>query len=90
MANNFFYEVKASYFNQGYYSGIDKDTSEYLTSTEEQYFENIGNGHEFYSLSDHPQLLDSRTATMDLKTDAVWQLGSLNEIKVGVSYKNTG
>ncbi|MFZ1281346.1 MAG: TonB-dependent receptor, partial [Ignavibacteriaceae bacterium] len=60
---------------------------EYLTSTEEQYFENIGNGHEFYSLSDHPQLLDSRTATMDLKTDAVWQLGSLNEIKVGVSYK---
>ncbi|MBK7230053.1 MAG: TonB-dependent receptor [Ignavibacteriales bacterium] len=87
LANNFFYEVKASYFNQGYYSGIDKDTSEYLTSTEEQYFENIGNGHEFYSLSDHPQLLDSRTATMDLKTDAVWQLGSLNEIKVGVSYK---
>lgn len=87
LANDFFYEVKASYFNQGYYSGIDKDTSEYLSSTEEQYFENIGNGHEFYSLSDHPQLLDSRTATMDLKTDAVWQLGSLNEIKVGVSYK---
>ncbi|MCK7523092.1 MAG: hypothetical protein MZV64_38185 [Ignavibacteriales bacterium] len=32
--NNFFYDVKASYFNQGYYSGINKDTSEYLASTE--------------------------------------------------------
>jgi outer membrane receptor for ferrienterochelin and colicin len=87
VANNFFYEVKASYFNQGYYSGIDKDTSEYLSSTEEQYFENIGTGYEFYKLSDPLQLIDSRTATVDLKTDAVWQLGSMNEIKAGVSYK---
>jgi outer membrane receptor for ferrienterochelin and colicin len=87
VANNFFYEVKASYFNQGYYSGIDKDTSEYLSSTEEQYFENIGTGYEFYKLSDPLQLIDSRTATMDLKADVVWQLGSMNEIKTGVSYK---
>ena len=28
--NNLFYDVKASYFNQGYYSGLNKDTSEYL------------------------------------------------------------
>lgn len=87
IANNFFYDVKASYFNQGYYSGIDKDTSEYLSSTEEQYFENIGNGYEFYKLSDPLQLIDSRTATVDLKGDAVWQLGSINEVKFGVSYK---
>ncbi len=87
VANNFFYEVKASYFNQGYYSGIDKDTSEYLSSTEEQYFDNIGTGYEFYKLSDPLQLIDSRTATVDLKTDAVWQLGSMNEIKAGLSYK---
>lgn len=87
LANNFFYEVKASYFNQGYYSGIDKDTSEYLSSTEEQYFDNIGTGYEFYKLSDPLQLIDSRTATVDLKTDAVWQLGSMNEIKAGLSYK---
>lgn len=87
IANNFFYDVKASYFNQGYYSGIDKDTSEYLSSTEEQYFENIGTGYEFYKLSDPLQLIDSRTATVDLKGDAVWQLGSINEVKFGVSYK---
>lgn len=87
IANNFFYDVKASYFNQGYYLGIDKDTSEYLSSNEEQYFENIGNGHEFYKLSDHPQLIDSRTATMDFKSDAVWQIGIINEIKFGASFK---
>ena len=87
IANNLFYDVKASYFNQGYYSGIDKDTSEYLSSTEEQYFENIGNGYEFYKLSDPLQLIDSRTATVDLKTDAVWQIGSMNEVKFGTSFK---
>ncbi|MEO8232112.1 MAG: TonB-dependent receptor [Ignavibacteriota bacterium] len=85
--NNFFYDVKASYFNQGYYSGIDKDTSQYLSSTEDQYFSNIGTGFEFYSLSDPPELIDSRTATVDLKSDAVWQIGAMNEVKFGLSYK---
>jgi outer membrane receptor for ferrienterochelin and colicin len=85
--NNFFYDVKASYFNQGYYSGIDKDTSQYLSATQSEYFENIGNGFEFYSLSDPPELYDSRSATADLKADAVWQIGSMNEVKFGLSYK---
>ncbi len=85
--NNLFYDVKASYFNQGYYSGLNKDTSQYLSSTETEYFEDKGNGFEFYKLSDPPQLLDSRTATVDLKSDAVWQIGSMNEVKFGASYK---
>ena len=85
--NNFFYDVKASYFNQGYYSGLNKDTSEYLSSTETEYFEDKGNGFEFYKLSDPPQLLDSRTSTVDLKADAVWQIGAMNEVKFGASFK---
>jgi len=85
--NNFFYDVKASYFNQGYYSGLDKDTSQYLSSGETQYFEEYGNGFEFYKLSDPPELVDSRSATADFKADAVWQIGSMNEVKFGLSYK---
>ena len=85
--NNFFYDVKASYFNQGYYSGIDKDTSEYRSFTDYGYYDDIGNGHEFYEYSDPPQLIDSRTTTADFKADAVWQIGSMNEVKFGASYK---
>jgi len=85
--NNLFYDVKASYFNQGYYSGLNKDTSEYLALTEAEYFEDKGNGFEFYKKADPPQLLDSRTATVDLKADAVWQMGSMNEVKFGAAYK---
>ncbi len=85
--NNFFYDVKGSYFNQGYYSGIDKDTSEYRDFTDYGYFEQYGNGHEFYEYSDPPELTDSRTATADIKIDAVWQMGSMNEIKFGTAYK---
>ncbi len=85
--NNLFYDVKASYFNQGYYSGLNKDTSEYLAATETEYFEEYGNGFEFYKLSDPPQLLESRTANVDFKADAVWQMGSMNEVKFGASYK---
>jgi len=85
--NNFFYDLKASYFNQGYYSGLNKDTSEYLAATETEYFEEYGNGFEFYKRSDPPQLLESRTANVDFKADAVWQMGSMNEVKFGASYK---
>ena len=87
VANNFFYDVKASYFNQGYYSGIDKDTSRYLSSSQTVYFSDIGNGFEFYKISDPPELIDSRTATAEIQSDAVWQIGSMNEVKFGASYK---
>ncbi|MCB9250121.1 MAG: TonB-dependent receptor [Ignavibacteriales bacterium] len=85
--NNFFYDIKLSYFNQGYYSGIGKDTSQYLSSSEDQYFSEIGNGFEFYKISDPPELIDSRTATAEIKSDAVWQMGTLNEVKFGFSFK---
>jgi outer membrane receptor protein involved in Fe transport len=88
IANNFFYDIRASYFNQGYYSGVDKDTSEYLASNQFEYFEDIGTGFEFYRKANPLQLTDSRTATFDLKTDAVWQLGLLNEIKFGAAFKS--
>ena len=87
IANNFFYDLKASYFNQGYYSGIDKDTSEYRSYTDYGFYEDIGNGHEFYKFSDPPELIDSRTAKADIKADAVWQIGSINEVKFGLSFK---
>lgn len=88
VANNFFYDFRGSYFNQGYYSGLDKDTSEYLSSNQFEYFEDIGTGFEFYRKANPLQLTNSRTATVDFRTDAVWQLGSLNEIKFGAAFKS--
>jgi outer membrane receptor protein involved in Fe transport len=87
IANNIFYDVKASYFNQGYYSGINKDTADYLASNDTEYFEEYGTGFEFYKRSDPPELYDSRSATADFKADAVWQMGSMNEVKFGASFK---
>ncbi|MCZ2267900.1 MAG: TonB-dependent receptor [Ignavibacteriales bacterium] len=87
IANNFFYDVKASYFNQGYYSGIDKDTADYLASNDTEYFEEYGTGFEFYKRSDPAELYDSRSATADFKADAVWQMGSMNEVKFGAAFK---
>lgn len=84
--NNLFYDLKFSYFNQGYYSGIDKDTSQYLPSSQRTYLP-IGNGFEFYSKSDPLQLDDSRTVSFDIKADAVWQIDNKNEVKLGLSYK---
>lgn len=86
ISNNFFYEFRLSYFNQGYYSGIGKDTSEYLSTSQYEYLE-IGNGYEFYKKADPLELNNSRTITINAKVDAVWQINSLNEIKLGLSYK---
>ncbi len=86
LADNFFYDLKLSYFNQGLYSGIDKDTADYLPTTEWDYFD-IGTGYEFYSHADPVEVRDSRTVTADAKLDAVWQIGTLNEVKFGVAYK---
>ena len=86
IANNFFYDLKLSYFNQGFYSGIDKDTADYLPSSEWDYLD-IGTGFEFYSRADPVEVRDSRTVTADAKLDAVWQIGSLNEVKFGGAFK---
>jgi len=87
IANNFFYNIKISYFNQGYYSGVNKDTSQYITSSQFQYFSQYGNGFEFYQLANPLELTDSRTATGDIKGDAVWQVDDINEVKFGLAYK---
>jgi outer membrane receptor for ferrienterochelin and colicin len=84
--NNFFYDLKISYFNQGYYSGIDKDTSEYLSTSQREYLP-IGTGFEFFSKADPLELIDSRTVTIEGKFDAVWQFNKTNEVKFGASYK---
>jgi hypothetical protein len=87
VANNLFYDVKVSYFNQGYYSGINKDTSEYIPTSEREYFLDKGTGFEFFSKADPLEFTDSRTSSLEAKADMVWQLGKVNEIKVGVHYK---
>jgi outer membrane receptor for ferrienterochelin and colicin len=86
-ANNFFYDLRTSYFNQGYFSGIDKDTSRYLPTSEWVYFSEYGNGFEFYKLTDTLELYDSRTVTADIKADAVWQIDEVNEVKFGGQYQ---
>jgi outer membrane receptor for ferrienterochelin and colicin len=85
-SSNFFYDVKASYFNQGYYSGINKDTSEYLPTSEREFFD-YGNGFEFYKLADPVELTDSRTSTADFLASAVWQIGQMNEVKFGGQFQ---
>jgi len=83
VTNNFFYDLRASYFNEGYYSGLDKDTSQYISSSDWTYLPDAGNGLEFYSRADPQELTDSRTASADLKFDALWQIGNINEVKFG-------
>lgn len=87
IANNLFYDLKVSYFNQGYYSGINKDTSEYLSTGDFVYFEEYGNGFEFYSLANPLSLTESRTSTLDIKADMLWQFNNINEVKFGIQYK---
>lgn len=85
--SNIFYDLRVSYFNQGYYSGVGKDTSEYLSTADRDYFSDKGTGFEFYQNADPLQLTDSRTVTLDLKADLVWQINNVNEIKLGLNYK---
>jgi hypothetical protein len=87
LESNFFYDLRASYFNQGYYSGLDKDTSQYIPSSDWTYFPDYGNGLEFYNRADPQELTDSRTASADIKFDALWQIGNLNEVKFGWTLK---
>jgi outer membrane receptor for ferrienterochelin and colicin len=85
--SNLFYDLRVSYFNQGYYSGIDKDTSQYMAISSYEYMSEKGTGYEFYSKADPPELTDSRTVTVDGKLDVVWQIDKTNEVKTGIQYK---
>lgn len=83
---NIYYDFKISYFNQGFYSGIGKDTSQYLKTSEWEYLSTAGTGFEFWQKADPTNLTDSRTARIDSKVDFVWQIGSINEVKFGVQF----
>lgn len=85
-----FYDLKVSYFNQGTFSGYDTDTSKYISENEQRTVETVENGvthKDFYSYATPTSLSDSRTSSIDVKGDAVWQLGKNNEIKFGAQYK---
>lgn len=88
---NLFYDLKISYFNQGTFSGFDTDTSRYISENERDYIATVENGvthYDFYSYATPTSLTDSRTSNVDVKADAVWQLGKNNEIKFGAEYKS--
>ena len=87
VAPNFFYDLHFSYFNQSYYSGVDKDTSQYLGLDQWSYLATAGNGFEFYAMNDPIELTDNRTQTYSAKGDLVWQLNRSNEIKSGFELK---
>ncbi len=87
LSNNLFYDLRASYLEQKYYSGVDKDTSEYLSTTQREYLSTAGNGYEFWQKADPLEIIDSRTKTADFKGDMVWQAGKINEVKLGLQYK---
>jgi outer membrane receptor protein involved in Fe transport len=87
LSPNLFYDVRLSYFNQSYYSGIDKDTSRYLSTGDRQYFTNIGLGTEFYSLADPVEVTDNRTETFNVRGDLTWQIGPNNEVRAGFDFK---
>lgn len=87
LRSNLFYDMRISYFTQEYYRGCGKDTSEYMAWNEAEYDPNSGNGHEFYSNADPPELVDSETRTLEGRLDFVWQINPHNEVKFGTQYK---
>ncbi len=87
LSSKMFYDFRASYFNQGYYSGIDKDTSEYLSTAQRVYLSTAGNGYEFWAKADPLEMTDSRTVTADFKLDFQWQASEIHELKFGGQFK---
>ncbi|HNW58300.1 MAG TPA: TonB-dependent receptor [bacterium] len=87
LKSNLFYDMRLSFLDEKYYSGIDKDTSSYLSATEAEYLPWAGDGYEFYAKSDYPEMFDNHNKTADFKTDMVWQANKINEVKFGVQYR---
>jgi outer membrane receptor protein involved in Fe transport len=87
VASNFFYDLRLSYFNQSYYSGVDKDTSQYIPLSDWYYLPDKGNGFEFYGRQDPIELTRNATETFNVKGDLVWQIGKSNEVKSGFELK---
>ena len=87
VASNFFYDLRLSYFNQSYYSGVDKDTSQYIGIGDWYYLADKGTGFEFYGLRDPIELTQNATVTVNVKGDLVWQIGKSHEVKSGFELK---
>jgi outer membrane receptor for ferrienterochelin and colicin len=89
VSDKMFYDLRVSYFNQGYFNGFDRDTSKYIPETDFEYIERFENGkpyRDFYSKANSTSFTDSRTVNIDAKYDLTWQLGTMNEIKAGLQY----
>ena len=82
-----YYDVRLSYLYESYYSGIDKDTSQYLPVGSWEWLETAGNGFEFWKKADPVELTDNSNKVVDLKGDLLWQIGARNEVKFGIQAK---
>ncbi|HOP49495.1 MAG TPA: TonB-dependent receptor [Ignavibacteriales bacterium] len=87
ITNNIFYDLRISYFTQGYFNGVDKDTSEIIARNQRIYDETKGNGTEFWKYAHPLTRTDDRTSTLDIKYDLVWQIDEYNEVKTGLQTK---
>lgn len=85
--NNLFYDFRVSFFTQGYFNGVDKDTSQIIARKDRIYDDTKGNGTEFWKYANPLTRTDDRTSTLDFKFDLVWQLDEFNEIKFGLQTK---
>jgi len=86
VASDLFYDLRVSYLNMSYYSGIDKDTSQYLQSSNWT-FVPVGTGVEFYAKADPVEMFDNRSETFNLKGDVVWAIDRRNELKGGIDVR---
>jgi len=88
VSEKLFYDIRYSDFYQESYSGVDKDTADYMRWSNGEYDETVGNGNEFYKNADPPELIEDKTSTRELRADLVWQIGQRNEIKFGIQGKS--
>ncbi|NQV14988.1 TonB-dependent receptor [bacterium] len=95
IAQNLYYDLRISNYVQSYRKGvwIDanstwKDSVDYEPYYNYQYNPNAGNGIEFIASGNPPAYTISRSATLDIRGDFVWQINSWNEIKTGIQFKS--
>ncbi|MFC1619559.1 carboxypeptidase-like regulatory domain-containing protein [Candidatus Neomarinimicrobiota bacterium] len=98
LSTRFFYDIRLSYFQQTYASGVwidslsaFKDTSDYMTTGARTWTPSsvpgAGTGTEFYGMADPQEFIQDSTYTTEFHAGFVWQLGQRNEIKFGLQYK---
>jgi outer membrane receptor protein involved in Fe transport len=83
-SDRFILTTRLSYFNQEYFNGLNKPNSAYSNSV--TYLDNTYVG-EFFSSADPTSKTSTNSTTYQLKTDAIWQIDSYNELKAGFSFQ---